>query len=493
MRSGQDSTVVQTLGPATSRCHMTRSNVVIPLVPATASRGIEARQTIHPRGVRGVFSGWRWALILFTQTVFYGLPWLQHGGRQAVLFDLGTRRFLFFDAVLFPQDLILLAGLLIFSALLLFAVTALFGRVWCGFACPQTVYTQLFLWIEHRIEGDRYARMKLDAAAWGPTKLLRRGSKQAVWALVALVTGFTLVGWFTPIRTLATDLETLSLGPWEAFWILFYGSATYLHAGILREQICLHACPYGRFQGSMLDPATRVVTYDDRRGEPRGAHARGVDARDLGQGDCVDCTLCVQVCPVGIDIRRGLQAACISCGLCIDACNSVMDKLQAPRGLISFQATAGTDIVSATRRPRVIAYALLLTLTGAALAYGWWTRPTLRLDAMRDRTLLSRHLEDGSVENVYQLRLTNASWERKRLTVQARLAGAKATQLQVVPTDSVLVDPAGVTSAVVTLRLDSNAARQSWAVGPAVLHITVSDMTQPQGAQASAKSTFFLR
>ncbi|OYV02389.1 MAG: cytochrome c oxidase accessory protein CcoG, partial [Burkholderiales bacterium PBB5] len=312
---------------------------VIPLVAVPAASGgpaIAPAVKIQARHVTGRHARWRWALVALTQAVFCGLPWLTWQGRQAVLFDLEARRFFLFDAVLFPQDLVYLTGLLVFSALLLFAATAIAGRVWCGFACPQTVYTALFQWIEHHTEGDRLARLRLDAASWRAGKLLRRGGKHALWALLSLLTGFSLVAWFTPARSLAAALPGLALGPWEAFWILFYGAATYLHAGLLREKVCQHACPYGRFQGSMLDRHSLVVGYDAARGEPRGARARGTEARAKGQGDCVDCTLCVQVCPVGIDIRHGLQAACISCGLCIDACDQVMDKLGAPRGLVRF-------------------------------------------------------------------------------------------------------------------------------------------------------------
>ncbi len=331
---------------------MSRTHSVIPIVPATRLSGIEASSNIQPRAVSGVFATWRWAMVWATQLWFYGMPWLNWHGRQAVLFDLEGRRFYIFGTVLFPQDLILLTGVLVFSALLLFAATALYGRVWCGFACPQTVYTEIFSWVEHRAEGDRLARMRLDDAPWSIQKFARRGTKHLAWVTIALLTGFSLVGWFTPVRALAASVPAVAFGPWEGFWILFYAAATYLHAGVLKEKICQHACPYGRFQGSMLDAASRVITYDVARGEPRGSRTRGSDARSIGQGDCVDCTLCVQVCPVGIDIRNGLQAECISCGLCIDACNGVMDKMKAPRGLISFRALSGIGERPAHRRGR---------------------------------------------------------------------------------------------------------------------------------------------
>jgi len=397
--------------------------------PAVAGlpAGVEPWIKIHARQVSGRHTRWRWALVWLTQLVFYGLPWLRWDGHSAVLFDLEARRFFLFGAVLLPQDLIWLTALLVLSALLLFFATALAGRVWCGFACPQTVYTELFTWIEARCEGDRLARQRLDAAPWSVAKLLRRGGKHLAWALLSLWTGLTLVGYFTPMPDLLSSLAQARLGPWESFWTLFYGSAAYVNAGFLREKVCQHMCPYARFQGSMLDEHTLNVAYDSRRGEPRGGRARSVDATAAGLGSCVDCTLCVQVCPVGIDIRAGLQSACINCGLCIDACDAVMDKLGQPRGLIRFASAAELAtraspggrpvavpplwrrLLGQGSRPRVLVYALLLLGSAAVLVTGLATRPTLRLDAMRDRSVLARESSDGGAENVYRLLLMNAS------------------------------------------------------------------------------------
>jgi cytochrome c oxidase accessory protein FixG len=282
----------------------------------------EAKKKIYPRAIGGLFTRWRWALVWLTQIVFYGLPWFQWGGRQMVLFDLGARRFYLFGLVLYPQDFIYLTGLLIISALSLFLFTAVAGRLWCGFACPQTVYTEIFLWIERRIEGDRSARMRLDRSPWSLDKLWRKALKQTAWIAVALWTGFTFVGYFVPIRQLAPQLLALQ-GTWQIFWVGFYGFATYGFAGYMREQVCKYMCPYARFQSAMFDKDTLIVTYDTPRGEPRGA--RGKKAPAQGLGDCIDCGLCVQVCPTGIDIRGGLQYECIGCGMCVDACNSVMD------------------------------------------------------------------------------------------------------------------------------------------------------------------------
>ena len=237
----------------------------------------EAHQKIYPRSVSGLFTNWRWGFVFLTQLVFYGLPWLEWGQRQAVLFDLGARRFYIFNLVLYPQDFIYLTGLLVISALSLFLFTAVAGRLWCGFACPQTVYTEIFLWIEKKLEGDRSARMRRDAGPWSADKLLRKGGKHAVWLLVALWTGFTFVGYFTPVKDLGLELLQLRMSSWEVFWTLFYGFATYGNAGFMREQVCKHMCPYARFQSAMFDKDTLIVTYDEQRGEPRGARSRKAD------------------------------------------------------------------------------------------------------------------------------------------------------------------------------------------------------------------------
>ena len=293
----------------------------------------EAHKKIYPRSIRGTFMSWRWVMVWLTQLIFYGLPWMNWGERQMVLFDLGARRFYLFGYVLYPQDFIYLTGLLIISALSLFLFTAVAGRLWCGFTCPQSVYTEIFMWIEHKVEGDRSARIRLDQGGWGFEKIWKKSLKQFLWIAFALWTGFTFVGYFVPIRTLGSELLALQ-GGWQIFWVLFYGFATYGNAGYLREQICKYMCPYARFQSAMFDKDTLIVSYDAQRGEQRGPRKKDVDYKAQGLGDCIDCKLCVQVCPVGIDIRNGLQYECIGCGLCIDACNSVMDNMHYPRGLV---------------------------------------------------------------------------------------------------------------------------------------------------------------
>jgi cytochrome c oxidase accessory protein FixG len=303
------------------------SSTVVPL--------FVCREKIYVRETEGRYTAWRHAAILLTQLVYYGLPWLRWNGRPAVWFDLPVRKFYLFGLVLWPQDLVYLAGLLVLGACLLFFLSALAGRVWCGFGCPHTVYSDIFRWMERKVEGGRSARIRLDREAMSPRKFLRKAFKHAGWIAVSLWTGITLAAYFTPMPVLLREAEALALGPWQMFCIVSYAGLCYLNAGWMREQFCAYICPWARFQSVMMDVDTPVVTYDRERGEPRGLRNR---KRDLSQtlGDCVDCTICVQVCPVGIDIRDGFQYRCIDCAACIDACDAVMDKIGAPRGLVRF-------------------------------------------------------------------------------------------------------------------------------------------------------------
>jgi cytochrome c oxidase accessory protein FixG len=385
----------------------------------------EARRKIYPRAVTGWFATWRWTLVALTQAVFYGLAWLPWNGRQAVLFDLAHRKFFIFGLVLWPQDIVYLTVLLVLSALSLFLFTAIAGRLFCGYACPQTVYTELFTWIERRIEGDRNARMKLDAGPITPRKIARKSAKHAAWLLLAAWTGFTFVGYFTPIQTLAQETWTLSLGGWEAFWILFYGFATYGNAGFMREQVCKYMCPYARFQSAMFDKDTLVIAYDRQRGDPRGSRSRKADPRSLGLGDCVDCGLCVEVCPTGIDIREGLQYECIGCGGCIDACNQIMSRMGYPKGLIRYStenavrhAWSPAQIWRRVARPRVLIYSALLCTVAAGAVSALALRVPLKVDVIRDRAALAREAEDGTVENVYRLQVMNTEEQGHRYRIE---------------------------------------------------------------------------
>ena len=396
-----------------------------------------AREEIYPREAQGRYASWRWACVWLTQLLFYGLPWIGYNGRQAVLFDLGARKFHLFGLVLWPQDFIYLAGLLIVCAYGLFLVTTVAGRVWCGYACPQTVYTELFLWIERRIEGARSARIRLDRQPWNLEKIAKKTAKHAAWLALALWTGFSFVGYFTPIESLLAGVRHLDLGPWEAFWVLFYGLATYGNAGWLREQVCKYMCPYARFQSAMFDQDTLVVTYDRARGEPRRPGAR---VENDTAGDCIDCTLCVQVCPTGIDIRRGLQYECIGCAACIDACDTVMEKVEKPKGLIRYATenalANGWNAAQVKRRllrPRVLGYAAVLALMVAAMSTSLALRVPLKVDVIRDRGSMGREVEDGRIENVYRLQLMNTSEEPRLLRIAvAGLPGAAIVDEEVV-------------------------------------------------------------
>jgi len=400
---------------------MSESRRIIPILPALSLHGVESAHKVQARATQGRFTRLRWASLWATQLFFFGLPWLNWHGRQMVRFDLEAKRFYLGSLILLPQDLILLSGLLVFCAMGLFMVTTLWGRVWCGFSCPQTVYTALFMWVERRWEGDRYQRLKLDQAAWGARKLWRRGGKQLAWVLISLWTGYTFVGWFTPIRDMSLSLADGSVGFWDGFWALFYGGFCYVNAGLLREKVCLHMCPYGRFQGALMDADTRIVAYDARRGEPRGAH-RAPLAAPL-KGACIDCTVCVQVCPTGIDIRDGLQAACIGCSLCIDACDSIMDKVGQARGLVRWatqRQLAGEETSMSTptwARHRVRIYAGLMAAMLLGLMWSLHDRPAIRVDVIRDRGVMARLVDDGAVENVYRVQLMNQTDVPQRIQV----------------------------------------------------------------------------
>ncbi|PPC83041.1 MAG: cytochrome c oxidase accessory protein CcoG [Methylotenera sp.] len=409
-----------------------------------------AAEKIYPRSTFGFFTKWRWVMIWLTQIFFYGVPWLEWGSRQALLFDLEAKRFYIFNLVLYPQDLIYLTAILIISALSLFLFTAIAGRLWCGYTCPQTVYTEIFLWIEAKIEGDRAARMKLDNAGLSSKKLMKKGTKHFVWIAFALWTGFTFVGYFTPIRELSAAVAGMSLGPWETFWVLFYGFATYGNAGFMREQVCKYMCPYARFQSAMFDDDTLIVTYDSARGEPRGSRSRKADLTNQNLGACIDCSMCVQVCPTGIDIRKGLQYECIGCGACADVCDTVMDKMGYARGLVKYSTqTAMTNgwshaqMLKRILRPRVIIYAAILILLIITLLTSLWLRAPFKVDVIRDRGVMARLAEGGMLENVYRLQIMNATESAQHYQLKATGLPQLGIQSDVLDANqSVLVNPA---------------------------------------------------
>ncbi len=431
-----------------------------------------SERKVYPREIRGRFASFRTLAVLWLLGMYYSFAWLRWDGRQAVLFDLPARKFHVFGLTFWPQDFIFLALLLIILALGLFFVTALAGRLWCGYACPQTVWTEVFLKIEYWAEGDRLARIKLDASPWNFNKLWRKSLKHMLWAILALWTGFTFVGYFTPIADLGTRLVPFEWNSWETFWVLFYGFATWGNAGFLREQVCKYMCPYARFQSAMFDRDSMIIAYDPLRGEPRGSRKRGMpgalqrarglldralayryvfqasghpaaaDAyaqaaglsgvdlatiakvdpppRATGEalGDCIDCTLCVQVCPTGIDIRNGLQYDCIACGLCVDACDSVMDRMDYSRGLIRYSTqNAIENKPTRVLRPRIFVYGALLLALTTAWAIGIGMRDPLIAEVLRDRNALYRETAEG-IANGYTLKLINKRNEARTLLLR---------------------------------------------------------------------------
>jgi cytochrome c oxidase accessory protein FixG len=387
----------------------------------------QKREKIYTRKIEGFFQRVRlytgWPLLIG----YFGLPWLEWGGRQAILFDLPARKFHILGMTFWPQDFSMLAFLLIIAAYSLFAVTVVAGRVWCGYTCPQTVWTSIFMYLEQRFEGSRNQRMKLDKAPMSLEKFVRKGMKHSSWLFVAFMTGMTFVGYFYPIRQLLPELATFSTGFWQAAWTVFFTLATYINAGWMREQVCKYMCPYARFQSVMFDKDTLIVSYDSKRGEPRGSRKHSADYKGLGLGECIDCQLCVQVCPTGIDIRDGLQYECIGCALCIDACNSVMAKMNYPKNLISY--TSEHALEGGTfhwLRPRIIGYALMLSIMTGVFAYNIINRVPLEMTVMRDRGELYVETSDGRIENVYTIHIVNMTDDQQRYNLNiSGLKGAK--------------------------------------------------------------------
>lgn len=368
----------------------------------------QKRERIYTRKVEGFFQKVRlytgWPLLLG----YFLLPWLSWNGQQIVLFDLPARKFHIFGLTFWPQDFPMLAFLLIIAAYSLFAITTFAGRIWCGYTCPQTVWTTMFMWVEQKTEGSRNQRIKLDKAPMSMAKFTRKLMKHAGWLFIAFMTGLTFVGYFYGMKALALDMATLQIAGWGLFWTLFFTVATYLNAGYMREQVCKYMCPYARFQSVMFDQDTLIVSYDKTRGEPRGSRKKTADPDELGLGACIDCELCVQVCPTGIDIRDGLQYECIGCALCVDACNSVMDKMGYDPGLVRY--TSEHQLAGGTThwlRPRIIGYVVVLAVMVGVFSYNMFSRIPLELTIIRDRTQLYVTTDTGAIDNIYTLQLVN--------------------------------------------------------------------------------------
>lgn len=370
------------------------------------------QKKIYPRRVWGRYRKLKWLSMVTLLGIYYSAPWLRwdrgpHAPDQAILIDMPARRAYFFGIEIWPQEVYYLTGILILAAVVLFFITSLFGRVWCGYACPQTVWTDLFVWVERIVQGDRNARMRLDNQRWNLEKIRKKGLTHLLWLLIGLFTGGAWVFYFNDAPTLLDQIIHWNI-PWSVGgWIVALTFSTYLMAGFAREQVCTYMCPYARFQSAMFDKNTLVIAYDAWRGEPRGKHKAGTSWD--GRGHCIDCDSCVVVCPMGIDIRNGLQYECISCGLCVDACNNVMDKVGLPRGLIRYETESKTPF--RLIRPRNLWYTALITVVGCAMLYGLLTRAQLDLNVIHDRNPLFVTLSDGSIRNGYTLHILNKTHE----------------------------------------------------------------------------------
>jgi cytochrome c oxidase accessory protein FixG len=442
----------------------------------------QRREKIYTRDIQGKFQKIRaytgWPLLLG----YLILPWLNWGDRQSVLFDLPERKFHILSVTFWPQDFMILGWLLIIAAFGLFLFTTLFGRVWCGYSCPQTVWTSIFMWIEQKAEGSRNQRIKLDKQPWSANKLCRKSLKHGLWIAFALLTAFTFVGYFTPIRQLVPDLLTLDAHPWALFWVAFFTGATYMNAGWLREQVCMYMCPYARFQGAMFDANTLIVSYDKARGENRGSRKKDADYKSEGLGDCIDCELCVQVCPTGIDIRDGLQADCIGCALCIDACNSIMDKMDYPRDLVSY--TTENHLKGKPEkfwRPKSIGYMATFSIMIMMVIVYLVQRTPLELEVLRDRGSLYQQTNAGNIENIYTLKILNMDKTDQHFQIGIEgLSGAK-----IIGDTRILVS----SGEVYELPLRVSAARDGLAKNNSVIRFTAQS-EENQALSASHESRF---
>ncbi len=361
---------------------------------------------IYVRLTEGHYQRIRRAISGTLMLMFFLTAWINLDGQQIVLFDFFSRRLHLFGMLLSPKDIYLLAGFMIVGAILLFALASAYSRVWCGFACPQSIWTWVFIRIETLTEGRRNNRIKDDQKGWNPSKLSRRIAKHSLWALFATLTSMTFIGYFVPIREIASDIISLNLSLEMFSWILIFALLTYVNAGLVREKVCAHMCPYARFQSVMFDPDTRNISYDVERGEPR--HKNRSSSNE--GGDCIDCKLCVHVCPTGIDIRQGLQSDCISCGACIDACDDVMTRIRRPTGLIRFiSENQEQGKASPVLRPRIYAYIASIVLISGYLAWAFANKEALIMDVLRDRQTLYVTNGAGEICNEYHLIIENVS------------------------------------------------------------------------------------
>lgn len=386
------------------------------------------REHIYVKFYKGIFKNLRIISGSIMLLMFYGFPWVQWGDRQAILFDLPNRQFHVFEATFWPQDFMLLSGLLIILSFVLFFVTAFAGRLWCGYACPQFVWTWLFIWAERITEGDRNKRMKQDKGPMTRSLFMKKSAKHIIWAVIAITSALAFVGYFTPIRELVPSFINITLGPWEFWWVGFIAVATYGNAGWLREQVCIYMCPYARFQSVMFDEDTLVISYDEKRGESRGKRSRKTDHKAAGLGDCIDCRHCVNVCPVGIDIRDGLQYECVACGACVDACDDIMERIGYEKGLVKY--TTETQLEGKKThimRPKLIIYFIVVVAMIAYFAYVIMQRIPIEVDVHRERGQLFTEVADNLIENIYTLKVANKS--HSDLTYRISITGIEGIEL----------------------------------------------------------------
>lgn len=388
-----------------------------------------AAERVFPKRVTGRFRSLKWAAMVVLLGVYYLVPFLRwdrgpHAPDQAVLIDMPARKAYFFFFEIWPQEIYVLTGILVLAAVGLFFVTSLFGRVWCGYACPQTVWTDLFVWVERLVQGDRAKRKRLHTAKWSLEKVWKLALTHAIWVVIGLFTGGAWVLYFNDAPSVIEDLISGSLSSTVWTWILALTLSTYFMAGFARENVCTYYCPYSRFQSAMFDKDSMIIGYDETRGEKRGSHKKGASWE--GRGHCIDCHQCVDVCPMGIDIRDGLQMQCIACGLCIDACDSIMEKVDLPKGLVRYDTVhnqearaAGIEEKSHLLRPRTVYYAAILSVVGGLVLYGLLARAEHELHVLRDRNPLFVQLADGSIRNSYEIKILNKTHDDRTYSLTA--------------------------------------------------------------------------
>lgn len=466
-----------------------RKKNILPGVDAGPGKiAYAGRQHVYPRKARGTFRNVKWAIMAFTLGIYYLLPWLrwERGSglpNQAILFDFAHQRLYFGPLEIWAQEFYYVTGLLVISALGLFLVTSVAGRVWCGYACPQTVWTDLMVAVERFWQGDRNAHMRLDSGPWSFEKIWKKAATHASWLLIGLLTGGALVFYFRDAPTLAAELLT-GTAPTVAYAFLgIFAFSTYLLGGIAREQVCIYMCPWPRIQGAMLDRNSLLVSYRDVRGEPRGPHKKNQSW--AGRGDCVDCKACIAVCPMGIDIRNGAQLECIQCALCIDACDEIMDKVGRPRGLIAYttehnlaSASAGPRDGLTLLRPRTILYSAVIALVCGLMGWSLLNRADLEISVLADRNPQFVSLSDGGLRNGYTIKISNKTEVVRAVRIKA--SGIDGIQTALVGLDGadpvIEVPPADVRAVKLFITLP-RAARGNLNGSSTPLVITVSDTT----------------